>query len=183
MSKRTLVLTALLWAFLSPIFTTLAWGQLTSTPQPVVLTATKTESISVSAPAPGTVTFTLTGGVASGVGVPAWTTSWNLSQSRNSVDVCVYLTGDLTSSGPDVIPPANVYGYKDGGGSRAALTNTACGSSNGLVIRTIPISNANRKNSSQTDSVSLEIDETTPSISIAADTYSGTLNIVAQAGP
>ncbi len=189
MSKRTLVLAVLLCAFLSPMFSDLAWGQaLTSTPATVTLEATKGESISVTSALPATVTFGLNGGITPGSSPVSWTTSWTLKQSRNSVTVCVYLgtPGNLTGSGtnPDVLPPANIYGQPEGSGPFSALTSSACGFSNGLQIGAVTtITNANRKGATATrnDNVTLQIDETSPALSLSADTYSGTLNIVAQA--
>ncbi len=187
MSKRTLVLAALLCALLSPMFTSLAWGQgLTSTPQSIVLAATKGESISVSAASPGTVTFDLNGTVTPGSATVTWTTNWDLRPSRSAVTVCVYLSANLTGTGAntDSIPPANVYGQADSAGSFLALTSNGCGQTgNALQVWTTTIDNSNRKNGSHPDTLNLQIDETTPLLSLSADTYSGTLNIVAQATP
>lgn len=164
--------------------TTSAWAQLNSTPQTVALAATAAESISVTITAPGPVNFNpLTGTTTVGSVTPAWTTNWDLKPQRNQVAVCVYLSGALTGTGgnADTIPAANVKGRPGGSGSFTALTANACGQSNALSISTTVIDNANRKNGSKNDSVGLEIDQT--GLSLSADTYSGTLNIVAQATP
>ena len=182
MSKRTLILSLLFCAFLSPLFTSLAWGQLTSTPQIVALAATKQESLSVTITTPGPVNFTLTGGTNDpGSAVPAWTTNWNLKPQRNTLNVCVYLSGNLNGTGgnTDNIPPDNVLGLADGTGTPTPLNSTAWGASNGLQIWATAINNSNRVDGSHGNSVALQINDST--LTLSPDTYSGTLNIIAQA--
>jgi hypothetical protein len=159
------------------------WAQLTSAPQPVTLNALAPESLSVTLTTPGPVTFNLNGGTVPGSVVPAWTTNWNLANTRTSLAVCVYLTGALTAPAPntDTIPPANILGQPDATGPFAALTGAGCGQTNALVISTTAITNANRRNGSRNNSVALEINQT--GLSLAPDTYTGTLNIIAQATP
>lgn len=162
-----------------------AFAQLNSAPVPVALSATKPESLSVTLTTGGPVTFALNGGTTTGSVVPAWTTNWNLDPQRTQVQVCVFLSGALTGTGgnTDTIPPANVLAQPDATGSFTALTGSACGQSNALSISTHAITLSNRKNGSANDSVGLEINETSPPITISPDTYSGTLNILAQATP
>lgn len=141
------------------------------------------ESISVVLTAPGPVHFALNGSVTTGSISPAWVSQWDLHPQRNQVQVCAYLSGALTGTGgnSDTIPPANVLGQPDGTGSFIAFTGTACGLSNAVSVSITPITNQNRHNGSKNDSIVLEISET--GLNLSADTYTGTLNIIAQATP
>lgn len=171
---------ALMWAA-APAFS----QALTSPPAPVVLSAKKPESLGITITTPGPVNFSLNGGTTPGSVVPAWTTNWNLNPQRTSLAVCVYLTGALIGTGtnPDTIPPANVLAQPNATGTFFALTGSACGQTNAVTVNTIAITESNRRNGSANDSAGLEINETTPPITLSPDTYSGTLNIIAQATP
>ena len=178
------IYSALLTVVLGCFLATPARAQLNSTPQTVALAASKPESLSVTITTPGPVNFSpLTGTTTAGSVIPAWTTNWFLVPQRNQVAVCVYLSGALSGTGgnTDTIPAANVQGQPGGTGSFTALTGTACGQSNALSISTTAINNSNRTNGSKNDSVALRINES--GLSLSADTYSGTLNIIAQATP
>jgi hypothetical protein len=184
LTRPTLVRSSSLAVLSSLLLTALASAQVTATPATVALAATKAESVSITLTTPGPVTFNLNGGTTPGSVAPAWTTNWNLQPTSTPLDVCVYLSGDLTGSisgNTDTVPPANIFGSADGTGTYTALTGAACGQSNALLINSIAISGSNHKNGSQNDSVALEINETSPAISLSADTYSGTLNIIATA--
>ena len=183
MSKRSLLLSAFLGLLSSLTLAGLANGQASSTPVPVALVAQKAEAISVTLTSASTVNFALGGGVTAGDISPAWTTTWNLFPTSSPLDVCVYLNGALTGSivgNTDTIPPANILGQPGGTGPFTALTGTACGKSNAWQINTISINGSNKSDGAN-DSVSLEINEASPAITLSADTYSGTLNIIAQA--
>jgi hypothetical protein len=178
-SKRTVTWLALMFVMLSPMLCDPAWGQVSSTPVTVALSAQKAEAISVTLTTPGPVNFALSGGITAGDVTPAWTTTWNLFPTSSPVTVCVYLTGALTGAivgNTDTIPPANILGQPDGTGPFTALTGTACGQSNALQINSIAVNGSNKSDSAN-DSVGLEINEA--SLNLSADTYSGTLNIVA----
>lgn len=127
--------------------------------------------------------FLLNGSISTGSTVPAWITQWDLKPQRTQVQVCAYLSGALTGTGgnPDTIPASNVLGQPDGTGSFTALTGTACGQSNALSISITPLTSANRRNGSRSDSIVLEINES--GLSLSPDTYTGTLNLIAQATP
>lgn len=184
MGKNIYTRVIFLAAALTSVLTVPAWGQLNSAAQPVTLAAVQAESISVTITTGGPVNFNpLTGTITSGSVTPAWTTNWDLKPSRTQVQVCAFLSGSLTGTGgnTDTIPPANVKGQPGASGSFFALTGSACGQSNALSISTTAINAANRKNGSKSDSVAVEIDQT--ALTLSADTYSGTLNIIAQATP
>jgi hypothetical protein len=172
------------YALVSLVPATPALAQLTSPAQTVILTANATESIGVAISVGGPVIFTLTGGSTdAGSVAPAWTTSWNLKPARTSVAVCAYLTGALTGTGvnTDTIPAANVLAQADSSGGFNPLTGTACGAGNAVTIHTYPLTTTATRHATQTDSVALEINDS--ALTLEADTYSGTLNIVAQATP
>src|SRR5574337_237225 len=160
-------------------------AQITATPAAVALAATMNESISVSITTGGPVNFTLTGSTTDAGSVsPAWTTTWDLKPQRNTVTVCVYLSGALTGTGAntDTIPVANILAQANGGGSFLAMTGNGCGQAgNAFVVNTYTLATVGRKNISKNDNVSLEINNS--ALSLEPDTYSGTLNIVAQATP
>jgi len=175
-----------LCSLLAVVFSAPAFAQLTSAPVPVALVALAPESLTVTLTSGATVNFTLTGGSADlGSITPAWTTTWNLKPSRNSVAVCVFLSGALTGTGTntDTVPMANILGQPDAAGSFTAITGNGCGQTgNALLINTYALTSpASRKNVSKNDSVALEINDS--ALTLEADTYSGTLNIVAQATP
>ena len=77
---------------------------------------------------------------------------------------------------------ANVLAQADGAGSFLALTGTGCGLvGNAVTIHTYALASVGRKNISENDSVALEINDS--ALTLQADTYNGTLTIVAQATP
>ncbi len=187
MTRVSRILLGVVTAILACTFATPGWAQaLTSAAATVALAAVKPESISVTITTPGPVNFNpLTGTTTAGSVTPAWTTNWNLKPSRTSVAVCVFLSGPLAGTGGnlDTIPAANVQGQPGGVGPFAALTGSGCGQVNALTISTTVITGANRKNGSKSDSVAAQINETGIVPALSADTYSGTLNIIAQATP
>jgi hypothetical protein len=96
----------------------------------------------------------------------------------------VFLAGALTGTNgnPDTVPMANILGQPDATGAFSAITGSGCGQAgNALVINSYNLNTVGRKNVSENDSVALEINDST--LTLAADTYSGTLNVVAQATP
>ena len=185
MPSRKAVDVCILSSLLAFAFASSAAAQVTATAVPMSLSALKPESITVTLTSSNTVTFNLVGGSAdTGSIIPAWTTNWNLKHSENTVMVCVFLSGALsgTNGNTDTVPMAYILGGPGGVAPFTAITGNGCGQiGNALVISTTALTNANRKNGSKSDSVALEINDAP--LVLQADTYSGTLNIVAQATP
>jgi len=157
----------------------------------VALTATLSESLTVSA-TPNAVTFALvSGGTATGSAPVAMTTSWIMKGSRSTVTLTGYFssaTSALTGTGssPASIPTSEVLGQVTTGAptTMTAFTQSPSGGGVGvsgasLVLLTQAISATNRA-SSRTDNLNLEINLTNQA-QLPADTYTGTLNLQAQA--
>lgn len=154
----------------------------------VSLSATLSESLTVAA-SPSTVTFPLVaGGTATGNAPVAVTTTWVLSGSRTTVTLIGYFasaTAALSNAGPPVvdIPTSEVLGQMTTGTPTTftAFTQTAplgpAGA--GLTLFTQAISATNRS-STRTDNLNLQINLTSQP-QLPAGTYTGTLNIQAQA--
>lgn len=116
------------------------------------------------------------------------TSSWNLRPGRtNGVEICVYMTADMTGNtgNGDVIPQAAVETKVGSGVYTPINTNfssTSCGIAGGATsVKTYPLANAaDHKVASTTDTVGIQINTTTLG-SIQADTYKGTINLIAYA--
>lgn len=171
-----------------------AHGQLNSNTSTVTLSATLGESLTVSAaPTSGSaVNFTLvSGGTATGSAPVAMTTSWVMKGSRSSVTLTGYFSSAAqamagTGSSPAYIPTSEILGQVTTGAPTTftAFTQTPTGSALGtagasLVLFTQAISGTNRA-SSRNDNLNLEINLTAQP-QLPADTYTGTLNLQAQA--
>lgn len=162
-----------------------AFCQLNSSVASVALNATLAESLTVSA-TPGTVNFTLvSGGTAQGSAPVAVTTTWVLNANRSTVTLTGYFssaTAALTSGGssPVNIPSSEVLGEINSG-TYAAFTNSGpVGTAGaGLEFFSQAITNANRS-ANRTDNMGLEINLTSQP-QLPAGTYTGTLNLEAQA--
>lgn len=159
-----------------------AQAQMKSASQSIQLIAVKRASISVSLTNGGPVTFDLNGNLTAGSSAPSWKTNWDLApgQESTTVSVCVYLSGPLTGAAGSAvtIPASRVEAKSEGSGGFKPLSGTACGQVNGLLVATVPINKANRKDGSQIDSLVLRVNEA--GMSLPPDTYTGTLNILAQ---
>jgi hypothetical protein len=111
------------------------------------------------------------------------TTAWVLNPGRTTVKVFVYsATANPLTNGTDTIPATSIKISNTGinGTYNALAAGTPFGT--GLQIgATINITGANRS-SSRTDTVFFEID-TTFNAQLSAGTYTGTLNVQAQATP
>lgn len=166
-----------------------SFGQaLNSNTATVSLSATLGESLTVSA-TPTAVTFALvSGGTAAGNAPVAITTSWVLNGNRTSVTLVGYFasaTAALSNAGPPVvnIPSSEVLGQVTTGTPTTftAFTQTAplgpAGA--GLTLFTQSISATNRA-ATRTDNLSLEINLASQP-QLPAGTYTGTLNLQAQA--
>jgi hypothetical protein len=162
--------------------------QLTSNTASVALKATLGESLTVAA-TPSAVTIPLvSGGTATGTSPVAITTTWVLSATRTAVTLVGYFssaTVALTDGAatPDNIPASEVLGQMTTGTptSFTAFTQTApLGAAGaGLTLFTPGLSPTNRT-ANRTDNLNLEINLASQP-QLPAGTYTGTLNIQAQA--
>jgi hypothetical protein len=162
--------------------------QLNSNTASVALRATLGESLTVAA-TPSTVAIPLvSGGTAAGTSPVAITTTWVLNASRSTVTLVGYFssaTAALTNGAttPVNIPASEVLGQVTTGTptSFTAFTQTApLGAAGaGLTLFTQGLSGTNRT-ANRTDNLNLEINLASQP-QLPAGTYTGTLNIQAQA--
>jgi heme/copper-type cytochrome/quinol oxidase subunit 3 len=166
----------------------IASAQLNSGAQTIALNANLAESLTLTLSA-NTVNFTLAAGSATNAGSAGVTatTAWTLAPGRTSVGVYAYFTSAtaaLTDGAGDNIPSSAFY-IADNAGTSTPLTNTvAYGAANaGLKLATVAITGANRS-SSRTDAMTFNINLSGGTLpQLPANTYTGTLNIQAQATP
>lgn len=165
-----------------------ATAQLNSGAQAISLNAQLQESLTLQLSA-NVVNFTLAAASATNAGstnVTA-TTSWSLKPGHTAVGVYAYFASSaaaLTDGLGDNIP-SSAFSIADNGRAAAALTNTVAfgGANAGLQLASVRITGAN-KTSSRTDVMAFNIDLSGGSLpQLPAGTYSGTLNIQAQATP
>jgi hypothetical protein len=176
-------------AFFIALSAGLASGQaLNSGAQPIALNATLGESLTLTLSA-STVNFTLTAGSAANAGstnVTA-TTAWVLKPGRTNVGVYAYFASAaaaLTDGAGDNIP-SSAFSISDNSGPFAPCVNTVAfgGANAGLQLANVTITSANRS-SSRTDLMAYNINLTGGTLpQLPAGTYTGTLNIQAQATP
>src|ERR1017187_10086015 len=161
---------------------------LNSGAQPIALNATLGESLTLTLSA-ATVNFTLAAGSAANAGstnVTA-TTAWTLKPGRTAVGVYAYFASAasaLTDGAGDNIP-SSAFFIADNGGASTALTNTvAFGAANaGYQMSNVAITAANRTGT-RVDVMGYNINLTGGALpQLPAATYTGTLNIQAQATP
>jgi hypothetical protein len=160
----------------------------------VALSATLNESLTVTAaPTSGSaVNFALvSGGTATGSAPVAMNTSWIMKGSRSSVTLTGYFTSATqalagTGSSPAYIPTSEVLGQVTTGAPTTFTAFTQTPGTGGLgtagaslVLFTQAVSGTNRS-SSRNDNLNLEINLTSQP-QLPADTYTGTLNLQAQA--
>jgi hypothetical protein len=167
----------------------LASAQINSSAQSIALNATLTETLTVSLTA-NAVNFALIPGSATNAGSTniTATTSWVLKPGRTTVGVYAYFATSTAALTDGAAPtpnniPSSAFSISDNGGASTALTNsvTFSGANAGLQLATVGITGAN-KNSSRTDVMAFNINlSTLPQL--PAGTYTGTLNIQAQATP
>jgi hypothetical protein len=161
---------------------------LNSGAQTIALNANLAESLTVSLSA-ASVNFTLIPGTATNAGSAGVTatTAWTLAPGRTSVGVYAYFTSAtaaLTDGSGDNIP-SSAFSISDNGGAAAALTNSVgFGAANaGLKLATVAITAGNRS-SNRTDAMTFNINLTGGTLAqLPANSYTGTLNIQAQATP
>ena len=159
-----------------------------SNPMGILLTATLSESLTLTLSA-SLVSFKLTPGSVNNPGNTAVTstTRWVLKSSRTTVGVYAYFSSSasaLTDGMGDNIP-SSAFSIADNGGASRALTNTVTfgGANAGLQLAAVPITGGNR-NSSRTDAMTFNINLSGGSLpQLPPGSYTGTLNIQAQATP
>jgi hypothetical protein len=170
-------------------FTTLASAQaLNSGAQPIALNAQLTESLTLNLSA-NAVNFTLTAGSATNAGSTniTATTAWILRPGRTAVTVDAYFASAasaLTDGAGNNIP-SSAFKISDNGGASTALTNTVAfgGANAGFRLANVAITAANRS-ANRTDVMAFNIDLSGGTLpQLPAGTYTGTLNIQAQATP
>lgn len=173
-------------AVIIAVASSLASAQLNSNTQTVSLTATLSEALTVSLSA-SAVTFNLTAGSAANagnIGVTA-TTTWVLKPGRTSMALYAYFasTNALTDGAGNNIP-SSAFFVADNGGASTAVNQTFAGfgaAGAALRLANVAITGTN-KSSSRTDAMVYNINlSTLPQLPAA--TYTGTLNIQAQATP
>jgi len=177
-SKSLMVLSAFILAF---VFVPASHAQLNSNNATVNLNAPLAEYLGVVA-GPATVNFALVpNGPANGSAPVSITTSWTLASTRTSVKVYAYFsTGNaLTDGAGNNIPVANVTGNVNGGGANPFTGATPFSGATGMTVFTQAIGGAGTFNSSHADSVALVINTT--GLALPSATYTGVLNIQAQA--
>src|SRR5690242_18487520 len=161
---------------------------LNSGAQAIALNATLNESLTVGLSAT-TVNFPLTAGSATNGGSTniTATTAWVLKASRTAVKVYAYFANSasaLTDGAGNNIP-SSAFFIADNAGPSTALTNTVAfgGANAGLQLANVAITNANRS-ANRTDAMAFNINLTGGTLpQLPAGSYTGTLNIQAQATP
>lgn len=162
---------------------------LNSGAQTIALNAVLNESLTLNLSA-NSVNFALTAGSAANAGSTniTATTAWTLKPGRTAVGVYAYFASAaaaLTDGAGDNIP-SSAFFISDNGGASTALTNTVVfsgGAASGYQMATVPITGAN-KAASRTDVMAFNINLTGGTLpQLPANTYTGTLNIQAQATP
>jgi hypothetical protein len=147
----------------------------------VNLNAVLAETLTVAA-SPATVNFALLpSGVAPGDNPVSITTQWALASTRTKLAVWAYFssTTALNNGAGNNIPNTSVSGNPDGAGMATfSATDPFNGLATGVQVYSTAIAAAN-VNSTHTDSLALQIDTT--GLNLPAGTYTGVLNIEAQA--
>jgi hypothetical protein len=159
----------------------IASAQLNSGAQTIALNANLAESLTLTLSG-NAVNFTLTPGSAANPGSATITatTAWTLGPGRTAVGVYAYFTSAAAlTDGTNSIPFSAFY-IADNGGASTPLTSTLSFGT-GLTLANVAITNANRS-SSRTDAMTFNINLTGGTLpQLPASTYTGTLNIQAQA--
>lgn len=154
-------------------------AQLNSNVATVNLNAVLGESLTISA-GPATVNFTLVpNGVANGSAPVSVTTTWALAATRTNVALYAYFstTDALTDGAGNNIPAANVGGSVNSGPS-GAFSNVTPFSNFGMSVFSQALG-VGSYNTNRADTIDLTID--TAGLGLPSATYTGTLNLEAQA--
>jgi hypothetical protein len=168
---------------LSLMYTPASKAQLNSGASTVALTATLAESLTVTVPT-AAVTFPLAPtGTTNGSTPVSITTTWALAGTRTSLSLYAWFasTTALKDAGTDIIPTSKFNGSINAGAYSAFTGGTAPaafgGANSKTIFTTSPLTGA--FGGTRTDSLGLQIDTT--GLALPATTYTGTLNIQAQA--
>lgn len=156
-------------------------AQLNSNVATVNLNAVLGESITVTA-APGTINFALVGsGLSNGSAPITIDTAWALNSTRVSVDVYAYFSNPaaaLSDGAGNDIPSTNVSGSVNSGAFGAFTGASPFSGASAITIATQAVG-AGTFSSNRTDTLDLRIN--TAGLGLPAATYTGVLNIQAQA--
>ncbi len=158
----------------------------------VALNATLNESLTVTVSSGTSINFTLAPNTAAnnGSATSTITTSWALKPGRNNIAIWAYFTSataalnGVTTGNTVTIPSAAVKIQVNGAGGFNACSNVSPfnAAASGLQIGTTSITGNSNINGTRTDTLAYQIDTTTVP-QLPADTYTGVLNIQAQATP
>jgi hypothetical protein len=158
-----------------------ARAQLNSNIAGVNLAADLTTSLTVTA-SPGLVNFALIpNGTATGSVPITVNVSWTLKPSVGAVTTYAYFTSAavaLTDGAADNIPSSSVSGSVNGGAFGAFTGASPFAASSSITLSSIRIL-GNNKSGNRTDTLNLQI--STTGLNLPAGTYTGVLNIQAQA--
>lgn len=175
---------------------TAASAQLNSNAGTITLNATLPESLTVSVTSGAIVNFTLAANTASNAGSTTSTvqTAWTLAPGRTKVAVWAWVANGasaLSDGAGDNIAASAVTATASGSGSAGGKLNATpsggaapsfiTGAGTGVQIGSVAITGTN-KTSSTTTTLTWNID-TTPTPQLPAGTYTGVVNIQAQATP
>ena len=156
----------------------------TSNTQTVALNAVITESITLDQPSAPVVNFAIVGNpfstsATNGDVAPTFNTNYSLKAGR-TMNVCAYLSGPLvgsTTGNTDTISANGVLAKFNSTGNFVAFDgNMACGMGSGLVIEAVHTTSIVHS-AVRNEKVELQI---APLGGKTPDTYTGTLNFVAQ---
>lgn len=158
----------------------------------VVFNATLNESLTVMVNSGSSINFALLPNTAanSGSAISSITTSWALKPGRNNIAVWAYFTSatsalsPLTPGNTVSIPSSAVKIQVNGSGVFNPCTSVSPfnAAASGLQIGTTSITGNSNTQGTRTDTLSYQID-TTVVPQLPADSYTGVLNIQAQATP
>jgi len=155
-------------------------AQLNSNNATVNLNAVLGESLTVAA-GPATVNFALAAnGPANGSAPVSITTSWALAKTRTTVKLYAYFSSAnaLNDGAGDNIPTSKVTGSVNGAAAAPFTSATPFGA-NGMTVFSVTLGAATFNSTHGPDTIALTIDTT--GLGLPAATYTGVLNIQAQA--
>lgn len=158
----------------------------------VTLNATLNESLTVTLTSGTSINFALAPNTAgnNGSGTSTLTTSWSLKPGRSNIAIWAYFTSataalnPLTAGNAVTIPSAAVKIQVNGAGAFNPCSNVSPfnAAASGLQLGTTSIVGNTNTTGTRTDTLGYQID-TTVVPQLPADTYTGVLNIQAQATP
>lgn len=158
----------------------------------VTLNATLSESLTVTISSGTNISFTLASNSATnnGSATSTLTTAWSLKPGRNNIAIWAYFTSATAALNPATpgntvtIPSSAVKIQVNGAGAFNPCTNVSPfnAAASGLQIGTTSIVGNTNITGTRTDTLGYQID-TSVVPQLPADTYTGVLNIQAQAAP